>query len=451
MLPLKTGTRLRDGGLALSAVLFLACQSGSPPPRSTICECAAEREVVESGAARTLRVLDVDSDGRVDSDDVEHFEGVARRAERENSVPPGLAGAIGYEARDLEVLFAGLFRGERGCDCQLPADRAHEVAVEARWAAAQAKIARLADGDERRLGDLGARWFPGVGDDDLAPSRLCLLVDNAELESWGDTGLDKIAVFDIDRTLWRGSIIDTYLAVLIEERVLREEANPRLRSFLKTVPGIDPAAVDAADVLENARLFQRYTRDPTLPDESRINAKDGFFETVALMRGVSRDAARRAAELTVTRGAREMPSMGSQFFRSSSCSVPELIDSLRDAGFEIYLLSATLDVLAHATGAALGIGSEYVVGSPLEIAEDRYTGEVVLSTYTRKGQIARAWLPAPPLLVFGDSARSDVPMMLEAVGVSFMINPDEDMLASDAGLADGRFVAVEFDEVVGDG
>lgn len=432
-------------------MLFLACQSGSPPPRSTICECAAEREVVESGAARTLRVLDVDSDGRVDSDDVEHFEGVARRAERENSVPPGLAGAIGYEARDLEVLFAGLFRGERGCDCQLPADRAHEVAVEARWAAAQAKIARLADGDERRLGDLGARWFPGVGDDDLAPSRLCLLVDNAELESWGDTGLDKIAVFDIDRTLWRGSIIDTYLAVLIEERVLREEANPRLRSFLKTVPGIDPAAVDAADVLENARLFQRYTRDPTLPDESRINAKDGFFETVALMRGVSRDAARRAAELTVTRGAREMPSMGSQFFRSSSCSVPELIDSLRDAGFEIYLLSATLDVLAHATGAALGIGSEYVVGSPLEIAEDRYTGEVVLSTYTRKGQIARAWLPAPPLLVFGDSARSDVPMMLEAVGVSFMINPDEDMLASDAGLADGRFVAVEFDEVVGDG
>lgn len=407
--------------------------------------------MVESGAARTLRVLDVDSDGRVDSDDVEHFEGVARRAERENSVPPGLAGAIGYEARDLEVLFAGLFRGERGCDCQLPADRAHEVAVEARWAAAQAKIARLADGDERRLGDLGARWFPGVGDDDLAPSRLCLLVDNAELESWGDTGLDKIAVFDIDRTLWRGSIIDTYLAVLIEERVLREEANPRLRSFLKTVPGIDPAAVDAADVLENARLFQRYTRDPTLPDESRINAKDGFFETVALMRGVSRDAARRAAELTVTRGAREMPSMGSQFFRSSSCSVPELIDSLRDAGFEIYLLSATLDVLAHATGAALGIGSEYVVGSPLEIAEDRYTGEVVLSTYTRKGQIARAWLPAPPLLVFGDSARSDVPMMLEAVGVSFMINPDEDMLASDAGLADGRFVAVEFDEVVGDG
>lgn len=451
MLRVRMRAWVRERGLALSAVLVVGCQSAPVPPKSTTCGCGGEREVVQSGAARALTAFDADSDGRVDSDDVEYFQRMASRAEREVSTRPGVDGAVEYEARDLGVLFAGLFRGERGCHCELPDDRAREVAVEARWAAAQAKIARLADGDEQRLGDLRARWFPGVGDADLAASKLCRLVENAELDSWSDTGLAKIALFDIDRTLWRGSIIDTYLAVLIEEGVLREEANPRLRRFLKTVPGIDAAAVDAANVTENAKLFQRHTREPSLPDESKINAKDGFFETVALMRGVSLDAARRAAELTVNRGTREMPSMGSQFYRSSSCSVPELIDSLRDAGFEVYLLSATLDVLAQATGEALGIGLEHVVGSPLEKTDGRYTGEVLLSTYNRKGQIARAWLPAPPLLVFGDSARSDVPMMLEAVGVSFMINPDDDMLASDAGLADGRFVEVEFDEVVGDG
>ena len=97
----------------------------------------------------------------------------------------------------------------------------------------------------------------------------------------------------------------------------------------------------------------------------------------------------------------------------------------------------------------LGIGQEYRLGSILEVADGRYTGQVE-STYMLKGPIVRDWLKAPAYLAFGDSATSDIPFMLDAAGPAFMINPGERFKKKDQDKAKGRLVEVRYSGVEGD-
>ena len=113
----------------------------------------------------------------------------------------------------------------------------------------------------------------------------------------------------------------------------------------------------------------------------------------------------------------------------------------------MYLLSATLDVLAWEAGKQFKVPRERVLGSLLEVKDGRYTGRVKDSAYYTKGAIVRQWMSAPPMIVFGDSPSSDFSMMLEAAGVSFMVNPRPKFLVLDEADANSRFVAVWFDSV----
>lgn len=396
------------------------------------------------GAARSLEQLDVDHNGVVDDRDEEVFAALAQEAERSlvafgHTLPaPRLYQGLQHDL--LAALADAHWDGERfHLEPSLRREELEQTAIEAAWAAKQVRVARLGRGSERSLYHVGQRWFGTWGDETLDAEDLCQIGSSTDFSPWDRYGIEKVAVFDIDKTLWSRSVINAFLAVFLDQQLPRQEANPRLRAFLKhkNIQGVDENSV-----LVNAALLRRYSQDSSLPDGERIDAKSLFFETVALLRGVSVDDVERAARRALVSGAPNHPPMVDYFYDYGPCSVPEAIDALRTSGFRIFLLSSTLDVLAQATGDVLGLPRSQVIGSPLEQREGRYTGNVIASTYAHKGAITRAWLPAPPTFAFGDSASSDFPMMLEAFGAAFMINPDERMQMRDHHSAGGRFLAV---------
>ncbi|MEO0813174.1 MAG: HAD family hydrolase, partial [Myxococcota bacterium] len=402
--------------LLVCAALFTSACAGSS---STLASGASalrlelSRLEVGDGANRSLAALDVDGSGTVDGTNVEILDGLARAA-REELGRRGHSQELGllYEgpSKDQPSVFslvnknAGAFSFAGIKD----EERLRELAIESRWAARQAAVAALGDGrvdgDAKQVKDLGARWFAELGSAEHDPSDLCERLSKLDPTAFDAAKIERVALFDLDKTVWNGSIIDPFLAVLIEDELIAEDAHPRLKTFLKTVNGIDPALVDSNSVSQNARLFRKHTLDPELPEEQRISAKDGFFETVALLNGLSRNQASDAAKKAIERGALGMPAIQSQVFDANGCSMASLISGLQSAGFVVYMLSATMDVLAFAAADALGIPRDKTIGSPLETRGDRYTGTVVMSTYGIKGSVTRAWLPSPPLVVFGDSA-----------------------------------------------
>ena len=104
-------------------------------------------------------------------------------------------------------------------------------------------------------------------------------------------------------------------------------------------------------------------------------------------------------------------------------------------------------MIVEAAGVYLGVDADYRKGSPMEVSDGRYTGKVE-SIYSLKAPVVRAWLGAPPLLAFGDSARSDFQFMAETAGAAFMVNPDVKFISKDAAQVGNRFVSLNFKNTV---
>lgn len=445
--------------MRLLYVLFVgtalgACASTPVPSENTPAQVspqALSKLTLNAGADRSLETLDVTGDAVVDESDVVLFESLERAA-RDELVSRGEPNDISvfYEGPGEGDVFAKVLQRGDAFDLSTLKDShaLRALAIEARWAAKQARLASLNPKGAKTLKDIGSQWFGKLGTERAEPGSLCEMLTTLDAATFDAARLERVALFDLDKTIWKGSIIDPFLSVLIDDALVKPVANERLKKFLSAVPGIDPSVVAANDAVANARILKKHTTDSNLPPEQRISAKDGFFETVALVNGLSRSEATAAARKAIDQGALDTPSMRSLIFDAEGCNSAKLIEQLQTAGFEVYLLSATLDFLAFAAADALGIPADKTIGSPLQVVDGKYTGEVVLSTYGIKGTIVRAWLPSPPFIVFGDSASSDVPMMLESFGAAFMVNPGESMLKKDA-EAGGRFLALEYPGVVG--
>jgi len=403
---------------------------------------------------RQLAELDVSADGRLDETDARFFDQLAAAARTE------------LEARgeSLEVL-AGLYHGLEGDTpaafslleaadgvlalADVDTAKVRELAIEAQWLAMQTRTAALLAPtplDGRPFSGVLISEIPGYNADAMDPAAVCEMIDAIDVTAHATAGLPVVAVMDLDSTVWAGNVMDPFLAALVKLEIIQEDANPKLREYLKTLKETDAAAIDAAPVGENARLLlDRWTK-PEIPKDLRPSAKDMFYNIVSLMRGMTVAQAEAAARALYTEGAEPYPPwLQRAYADNDGCTMRRIIDMMQARNIDIYLLSATLDVLAWEGGRALGVPRDKVVGSLLEIQDGKYTGEVRDSAYYTKGDIVRQWLPAPPLLVFGDSPSSDFSMLLEAAGVSFMINPRPKLTARDEAEAGSRFVAIWFD------
>jgi phosphoserine phosphatase len=240
--------------------------------------------------------------------------------------------------------------------------------------------------------------------------------------------------------------MDVFLERLVQDKVPRSEGNPELQKFLKTLGGVDAAAIDKASVVENASLLLERWSNHDLPKSHRAGAKDTFMNIVAMLKGTTVEAAAAAAKRSYTEGSTNFPPWTKRIFADrSGCGMRKVVQVLQKMGVDVYVLSATLDPLAVEGAKMLGVPEDHALGSVLEVADGKYTGKVAASTYYTKGAITRQWLPAPPLFVFGDSPRSDFSMLMEAVGPAFMINARDSFIERDDKEAGSRFVRVGFE------
>lgn len=407
---------------------------------------------------RRLNELDISGNGVIDEPDWAALESVATAAGDElgkRSVSLDVHHGL-YQGpkKDAPPIFASLqSQGSTFDVSSLDTEQLRELAIESRWMAQQARMASVAGGvaDERIFGGTLATMVPGYSADSMSPAAVCKAIDELDVALLRKVGVTPVAIFDLDSTVWSGNVMDPFLAVLVEDAVPHEDANPKLREFLKTLAGADAAAIDAAGIKANIEMLLERWSNTDLPKEQRINAKDAFYNIVVAMRGMTPAQAQQSARKAFEKGAGKFPGWQSKLFTDGgTCGMRQLVERLRARGIEIYFLSATLDVLAIEGGRLLGVGEDRVLGSILAIEDGHYTGEVADSTYYSKGAITRQWLSAPPLLAFGDSPRSDFTMLLEAAGVGFMINPREILLKKDQEEANSRFVAVVFERTEGD-
>jgi len=410
------------------------------------------------GGNRLARDLDATGDGRLDAADVALWRSLADRAHARLTLQHlGFAPADGYyagPAAGLPSVFA-LVRVESAVvDISgVPDERLRELYVESHWLALQTELAAQAHVvPTQTVGGMAVAAMPNYQVDVMRPKDVCTAVLALDLGVYSRAGLEPTAIFDLDSTIWAGNGIDVFLAALIDKRLPKPENNAALRAFLKTVKGVDAAAVERNSVFDNAKiLYARSVMHSSFPEDERVSAKDGFYNIVALMRGVTVQDARAAARAAVVEGALDLPAWKQRLFADpDGCSMARIIDSLKTRGVAVYILSATPDVLVAEAGELLGIPKEHLLGSVIESKGGVYTGVVGDNPYAIKDSITRQWLSAPPVLSFGDSPTSDFSTLLEATVAGFMINPRGAFLLRDKQEAGGRLVSLSWSATEGE-
>ena len=418
-------------------------------------------------AERTLRELDLDGDGGIDDADWKlasaikeaalgldgKDQGVAQRGWPPARVYAGpTKNQAGVVSGDAVFGFVRWHGGRVDLE-KLPPHRVRELAVEAGWLAGQVRLAAAFGLRPVVTPVAGAlrEMFPGYSDGVMTPRAVCAGMRRFDTTPYVRAGLRPAAVFDLDSTIWAGNVTDAFLAMLIERGLLREEANPPLRAFLRTIEGINREEVDANDTTANARILLGLITVPNVSGaRAPVSAKDAFFTIVRLLRGLDEQAVSEAAHAVFAEGVAPWGPWKQRIAAAPGCSMAEIVSILQQRGIDVYLLSATLDVLAVAGADVLNVPRQRVLGSILERHGGVYTGNVTLNTYEIKAPIVRDWVGMPPLFAFGDSPTSDFPLLAETMGVAFMVNPRSRLLQRDEEEAGSRMTAVTFPTTIGE-
>lgn len=403
------------------------------------------------GPVLDVQSLDVDGNGAVDEEDSRALDELAIAAEAHMGGRPAAQqepfyGGVGNIS--LEGLFAQPGYENGAWDfANVTVEHARQIAVESRWLASQVRIAMGVGANaqkERRLAGILNAEFPGFSAETMKPSAVCQAIRLLDTKKLRASGVVLSAVFDLDKTVWAGHAIDHFLAALVESGLVRSDAQNALVTALSSIDSLDRAVLEENSVQVNAALALKYTTDKTLPKNQLLSRKDGFYLVAAMLQGLKPSQAYAVADRAMKLGTGSFAPLQNYLYDDGNgCSMRRLIGQLRSSGFQVYFISAGLDVLVEVAGDLLGVGTSRRLGSVLRRDAGTYTGEVA-STYVFKGTILRDWLRAPPFLAFGDSASSDLPFMLDAAGPAFMVNPGERFLKKDAELAGGRLVELRF-------
>lgn len=400
--------------------------------------------------------LDVNGDGSIDTGDYEILEGLSIAARAKLGADPQpinlpLYKGMGKHTHASLLKLATQNKGEWDLSAY-DAVNLRRLAAESKWLAAQVKIVgsfKKAPSKQAPLAGILTSHFPGYSAESMPPKAICEAIQLLDTKAIRAKGLALTAVFDLDETLWDGHGIDYFLSALVESKMVTKQAQPAMVAALLKVEGVDAQAIKKNAVQDNAALVLKHATDTSLPKAQRLNRKDGFYLVAAMLAGISKQDAYKIAERSMTQGSSGYPPLQGKFYDDpSGCSMRRIVGQLRSSGFEVYFISAGLDVLVDVAGDMLGIGPEQRIGSILEVKDAHYTGNVE-STYMLKGTVVREWLGGPAYLAFGDSVNSDFPFMLDAAGPAFMINPDDRFKKKDQDIANGRFVEVRYEKVEG--
>lgn len=105
----------------------------------------------------------------------------------------------------------------------------------------------------------------------------------------------------------------------------------------------------------------------------------------------------------------------------------ELIANLKEYGFEVWILTASPELLYQKFVAEeFGISNIYVVGAKCVVANGKTTGEIILPIPQDDGKAStiETFIKVRPLIVGGNS-RGDMDMLNESIGLKIVVNPDD--------------------------
>ena len=122
----------------------------------------------------------------------------------------------------------------------------------------------------------------------------------------------------------------------------------------------------------------------------------------------------------------------------------ELLANLKEYGFEIWILSASPELLYQQfVHQELGIPVDRILGVKSVVRNDTVTNTLVLPVPQDEGkaQALETFIKARPLFVAGNS-RGDMEMMNESVGLKLIVNPDNSKVekGEESGAMQGKTV-----------
>ncbi len=237
-------------------------------------------------------------------------------------------------------------------------------------------------------------------------------------------GVPPIAVFDFDNTLMTGELWVSFLAVAAHRRALDPASREGTVAEIcaRATGGVRPesfAGLDANDVM---------TRAVELFHAGRLTPTDMFFVGLGSLRGMTPATADALADELFEHGApgqKPYKLNGFDPFPGPGDSAEELVAALRDRGIDAYVVTAGFTFLARRGCRYFGIPPERVFGADLEVEGGVCTGRAPDIVVRGKDNVVREEIGVPPLFVFGDSPRSDAPMMRLALGRGFMVEPPD--------------------------
>jgi phosphoserine phosphatase len=106
----------------------------------------------------------------------------------------------------------------------------------------------------------------------------------------------------------------------------------------------------------------------------------------------------------------------------------ELIANLKEYGFEVWILTASPELLYQKFVAQeFGISNTNVVGAKCVVAHGKTTNEIILPIPQDDGKAntIETFIKARPLIVGGNS-RGDMDMLNESIGLKIVVNPDDE-------------------------
>ena len=390
---------------------------------------------------RLIGELDWNGDGQVGAVDVALIEAVeAQQAARLEKKPPAGFSTPTFTETDLVFSLEQGILSPHSSGALSP----YEQASETRWLAKLTKIASHLEPNQGGLATTGIlrHSFPGYVSTQLQLEQVCDGVNRWDLGSFRNSGLVPVAVFDLDGTVWSGHVIDGFLAAMGEAN-LGNENNATLIKLLQALPEIDTQSLKTNSFAKNMKLLVNAGQRSTPSGPRTISSKDLFYGAASLLKGVRPQEAINIAKQVLEVGSSRFGPWVERIFKEKSCSMLELVQILKKKGFEVYFVSAGLAPPVRAAASYFGIPQKNAIASHLVTKDGVFTGEV-LSNYSLKANVVRQRLPNPPLLVLGNSVRSDFGMLEESIGISLMVNPDQELSLKEEREVDGLFIGISF-------
>lgn len=178
-------------------------------------------------------------------------------------------------------------------------------------------------------------------------------------------------------------------------------------------------------------------------NDSLSRVKSDIINKLATGDNVGTDYVKRRIDFLSGLTVAEVENIGKRSFRDKYQlkiypEMRELLSNLEDYGFEIWVLTASPELLyqgfAHES---LGIPKDRILGVRSVIRNGVVTDEIVqpVPQDAGKADAIQTFIKAQPLFVGGNS-RGDMEMMNESIGLKLIVNPDDEKIERGGGAGD---------------